>query len=45
MARLNQKSKAKAITAKENARAITLHALLITGAVLCGLLTLTQIIQ
>lgn len=49
MDRLNRQSKmtakAKAIAAKDNSRAITLHALLITAAILAGVLALTQIIQ
>lgn len=44
MANMNQKSKAKAIAAKENSRAVATHALLITVTVLGGLLALTQLI-
>lgn len=47
MAQLDRRSttKAKAIAAKENSRAITVHALLITAVVLGGLLALIQITQ
>lgn len=37
------KSKAKAIAAKENSRAMAMHALLITATLLGGLLIITQI--
>lgn len=47
MARVNQRpantAKAKAIAAKENSRAMAMHALLITATILCGLFALTHL--
>ncbi|MEW7007841.1 MULTISPECIES: hypothetical protein [unclassified Lentilitoribacter] len=45
MARLNQQktAKAKAIAAKENSQAVTMHALLITTTVLGGLLLASKL--
>lgn len=47
MAQLNRRStaKAKAIAAKENSRAITVHALLITAVTLGCLLAVLQLAQ